>query len=65
MLLLDYERLGRLDDKFAPLWKGPFVMLKQVSKSRLLLRKYSLEVRRGRKPYLIVHVNQIKPYFLV
>lgn len=57
VLLLDHERLVRLNDKFAPYWKEPYVILKLVSKIRVLLGKQDLEVRRGRKPYLIVHVN--------
>ena len=63
VMLFDYESRGRLDKKFAPLWKGPYIILKQVSKTRFLLGGEKRSDPRGRKPYLIVHANQIKHWF--
>lgn len=39
VLFLDHDRPFRLDRKFDPIWKGPYLVMRKVSGTRYLLRK--------------------------
>lgn len=63
VLLRDYERMNRMDGKFQLFWRGPYVILKQMSRTRFLLGPMEEIQQRGRKPYLVVYAVQIKHFY--
>lgn len=63
VLLLEFDRLSIMDRKFSPYWRGAFIILQCVSKTKFLPGPVEERRRRGRKPHMVVHANQIKHCF--
>lgn len=63
--VLDYDKLVRVDRECNIIWKGPLLVMSRVSNTRYPLGTLSGQTGRGRRPYLVVHEDQIKRFSLI
>ena len=63
VLVFDDVAASSREDKFSPRWKGPYVLVERISSSMWRDRSRR-EGRRGRKPILQFHEDQMQPFDL-
>ena len=52
------------EDKFLPLWKGPYELVERVSPSLWRAKELGTERGRGRRPVLVFHQDHLQPWDL-
>ena len=64
VIVYDVVAASSREDKFLPLWKGPYELVERVSPSLWRAKELRTERGRGRRPVLVFHQDHLQPWDL-